>query len=375
MQRAGREDCRAGNGERASLCPPAGRLFPGIAKHYATTLPLGGYGRGAIVTAFEGRPTKVEGNPRHPASLGGTDVFAQAEILGLYDPDRSQTVRLGGEIADWPAFESAFRAQMGPHAADKGAGFRLLSGRITSPSLLDQIAAMKSRFPDLRWHRFEPAEDEDPESARAVYGQPVTLRPRLMDAAVVVAFDADPLGPGPEQAANARALASRRESGLRLYSAECAMTLTGAFADRRIAAHPDAIEAMIAALASRLGASLSAPDLQEEEARFVDAVAKALLARTGGGLVLAGPSLSRMARALAVWINDRLAAPVDAFALSNPSSEAGTLAELAKDLQAGKVQTLLILDFESCGRGVGRSRLRGFDGPRFIPTPSRTLFR
>ena len=319
-------------------------FLPGIAKHYATTLPLGGYGRGAIVTAFEGRPTKVEGNPRHPASLGGTDVFAQAEILGLYDPDRSQTVRLGGEIADWPAFESAFRAQMGPHAADKGAGLRLLSGRITSPSLLDQIAAMKSRFPDLRWHRFEPAEDEDPESARAVYGQPLTLRPRLMDAAVVVAFDADPLGPGPEQAANARALASRRESGLRLYSAECAMTLTGAFADRRIAAHPDAIEAMIAALASRLGASLSAPDLQEEEARFVDAVAKALLAQTGGGLVLAGPSLSRMARALAVWINDRLAAPVDAFALSNPTSEAGTLAELAKDLQAGKVQTLLILD-------------------------------
>ena len=122
-------------------------LLPGIAKHYATTLPLGGYGRGAIVTAFEGRPTKVEGNPRHPASLGGTDVFAQAEILGLYDPDRSQTVRLGGEIADWPAFESAFRAQMGSHAADKGAGLRLLSGRITSPTLLDQIAALKAGSP------------------------------------------------------------------------------------------------------------------------------------------------------------------------------------------------------------------------------------
>jgi hypothetical protein len=75
-------------------------LLPGIAKHYATTLPLAGYGRGAIVTAFEGRPTKVEGNPSHPASLGGTDVFAQAEILGLYDPDRSQTIRLAGEIAD-----------------------------------------------------------------------------------------------------------------------------------------------------------------------------------------------------------------------------------------------------------------------------------
>ena len=136
-------------------------LLPGIAKHYATTLPLSGYGRGAIVTAFEGRPTKIEGNPRHPASLGGTDVFAQAEILGLYDPNRSQAVRLAGEIADRPAFESAFRAQMGSHAADKGAGLRLLSGRITSPTLLDQIAALKARYPDLRWHRFEPADDDD----------------------------------------------------------------------------------------------------------------------------------------------------------------------------------------------------------------------
>ena len=153
------------------------------------------------------------------------------------------------------------------------------------------------------------------------------------------------------------------------------MTLTGAFADRRIAAHPDAIEAMIAALASRLGASLSAPDLQDHEDRFVDTVAKALQARTGGGLVLAGPSLSPAARALAVWINDRLAAPVDAFAPPPPASQAGTLAELATDLQAGKVQTLLILDFESCRRGAGRSRLRGFDGPRSVPPPSRTLFR
>ena len=322
-------------------------MLPGIAKHYATTLPLAGYGRGAIVTAFEGRPTKVEGNQRHPASLGGTDVFAQAEILCLYDPDRSQTVRLGGEIADWPAFESAFRAQMGRHGADKGAGLRLLSGRITSPTLLDQAAVLKTRFPGLRWHRFEPTEDDDTTLARAVYGEPLTLRPRLMDAAVVVAFDADPLGPGPDQAASARALASRRGSAprsTRLFSAECAMTLTGAFADKRIAAHPDAIEAMIAALASRLGASLSAPDLQEDQARFIDAVAKALQAWTGGGLVLAGPSLSPATRALTVWINDRLAAPVDAFALSPPAGEAGTLAELARDLQAGKIQTLLVLD-------------------------------
>ena len=189
----------------------------------------------------------------------------------------------------------------------------------------------------------------------------MTLRPRLMDAAVVVAFDADPLGPGPDQAANARALASRRGSAprsTRLFSAECAMTLTGAFADKRIAAHPDAIEAMIAALASRLGASLSAPDLQEEEARFIDAVAKALQARTGGGLVLAGPSLSPATRALTVWINDRLAAPVDAFAPSPPARRSWNAGGAGDGFAGGEGSDAPRPRFESRRRGAGRSRLR-----------------
>jgi Fe-S-cluster-containing dehydrogenase component len=322
-------------------------LLPGIAKRYATTLPLAGYGRGAIVTAFEGRPTKIEGNPRHPASLGGTDAFAQAEILSLYDPDRSQTIRSGGEIADWPAFEDAVRAQIAARAADKGAGLRMLSGAITSPTLLIQIAALKSRFPELRWHRFEPAELDDLEPARAVYGEPLRLRPRLTDAGVVVAFDADPLGPGPEQAAHARAFSDGRARAprpMRLYSAECALTLTGASADRRLAAHPDSIEAMIAALAGRIGAPIAAPNLEEEHARFIDMATNALHAQTGQGIILAGGSLSPAARALAVWINDRLGAPVDAYALPSPADEAGTLAELAADLHAGKVETLIVLD-------------------------------
>ena len=270
-------------------------------------------------------------------------------------PRRSE---LAGEIADWPAFESAFRAQMSEHAADKGAGLRLLSGRFTSPTHLDQVAGLKTRFPDLRWHMFEPAEDDDTEPARAVYGRPLKLRPRLMDAAVVLAFDADPLGPGPDQAANARALASRRggaPASIRLYCAECAMTLTGAFADRRIAAHPDVIETMIAALASRLGASLSAPDLREEEARFIDMVAKALQARTGGGLVLAGPSLSPAARALAAWINDRLAAPVDAFALPAPRWRSWNAGGARDGFAGGEGSDAAHPRLESRGHGAGRS--------------------
>ena len=113
-------------------------LLPGVPQHYATALPLAGYGRGVVVTAFEGRPTKVEGNPRHPASLGATDVFAQAETLSLYDPDRSQAIRLSGEISDWTAFASAVRTRLSEHGTDKGGGLRLLAGRVTSPTLLER---------------------------------------------------------------------------------------------------------------------------------------------------------------------------------------------------------------------------------------------
>jgi hypothetical protein len=185
-------------------------LIPGLTQRYATALPLAGYGRGALVTSFEGRPIKVEGNPRHPASLGATDVFAQAEILSLYDPDRSQTIRMAGEISDWPAFESALGAQLKQHRGDGGASLRLLTGRMTSPTLLDQIELLRALFPNMRRHVFEPAETDEPQAAQAVYGKPMILRPRLADADVIVAFAAEPLGPGSPARRPRRAPAAAR---------------------------------------------------------------------------------------------------------------------------------------------------------------------
>jgi molybdopterin-containing oxidoreductase family iron-sulfur binding subunit len=322
-------------------------LLPGVPQHYATALPLAGYGRGVVVTAFEGRPTKVEGNPRHPASLGATDVFAQAETLSLYDPDRSQAIRLSGEISDWPAFESAFRARVSEHGTDKGGGLRLLTGRVTSPTLLDQITSLQKALPEMRWHVYEPTEGADDEAARAVYGEALRLRLRLRDANTLIAFDADPLGPGPDQVANARALADRRRrdrASVRLYSAESALSLTGAFADRRLTAHPDAIEAMIAALAAKLGASIVPPALSAEALEFLASAARDLTARPERGLVVVGPTLSLASRALGVWINDRLGGPFDAFAPDDPAWQAGTLAGLAGALRKGEVRTLIMLD-------------------------------
>ena len=268
-------------------------LVPGVSQRYATALPLAGYGRGAIVTSFEGRPIKIEGNPRHPASLGATDVYAQAEILSLYDPDRSQAIRLAGEISDWPAFEGALQGQLAQHVRDKGAALRLLSGRITSPTLLEQIQALLHAFPSVRWHMFEPTDSSDAEATQAVYGRALTLTPRFADADVVIAFDADPLGPGPDQVRFGRAIVERRKQDRatsRLYAVESAMTLTGAFADHRLAAHPDTIEMMIASLAAALGAPVQRPKLNKDQARFIDAAEKrnwflfeASRITTGGG--------------------------------------------------------------------------------------------
>ena len=322
-------------------------LLPGVPQHYATALPLAGYGRGVVVTAFEGRPTKVEGNPRHPASLGATDVFAQAETLSLYDPDRSQAIRLSGEISDWTAFASAVRTRLSEHGTDKGGGLRLLAGRVTSPTLLEQIANLQKALPDLRWHVYEPTEGAEGEAARAVYGEALRLRARLGDADTLIAFDADPLGPGPDQVANARALADRRRrdrASAGLYSAESALTLTGASADRRITAHPDAIEAMIAAIAAELGASIARPALPAGAVEFLAAATGDLKARPDRGLVLVGPTLSLASQALGLWINNRLGGPVDAFAPDDHAPQAGTIAALADALRNGDVRTLITLD-------------------------------
>jgi molybdopterin-containing oxidoreductase family iron-sulfur binding subunit len=114
---------------------PAG-LVPGEPLKFATTLSLSGFGRGVIVTSIDGRPIKVEGNPHHPASLGATDVFAEAAVLSLYDPDRSRAILNKGEIASPEAFRQALQARLQQIQQRNGEGFRLLTGRVTSPTLL-----------------------------------------------------------------------------------------------------------------------------------------------------------------------------------------------------------------------------------------------
>lgn len=118
------------------------RLVPGEPMRFATSLSLSGFGRGVIVVSIDGRPIKVEGNPRHPASLGATDVFAEAAVLSLYDPDRSRTILERNQIASDEAFREALNDQLRDMREREGEGFRLLTARVTSPTLLRQIDAV-----------------------------------------------------------------------------------------------------------------------------------------------------------------------------------------------------------------------------------------
>lgn len=327
-------------------------LVPGEPLRFATASPIGGYARGILAISVDGRPIKVEGNPRHPTSRGATDAFAEATILTLYDPDRSRTPTENGNIASWDAFHAALLPQLEKHNKNDGDGLRLLTGRVTSPTLLRQIDNLLSHYPRAIWHVHEPIGDEfEQQGTMLAFGRSLHLLLHLDRAAVTLCLDADPLGPGPGQITNARnwieARNSKRgQSFSRFYVAEAVPTLTGTKADHRLAAHPADISNIAIAVANVLGASLPHPSLTPGLARFAEASARDLLAHKGHALVLAGPTLSPQICALTHWMNAQLDAPVDYIEpFDRPTNrEPSTLAALAKDIDAERVQTLVVID-------------------------------
>ena len=326
------------------------RLVPGEPLKFATTLSLSGFGRGVLASSVDGRPIKIEGNARHPASLGATDIFGEAAVMSLYDPDRSKAPRSRNEIATWDAFSGALRAQMETEQARQGAGLRIVTGRITSPTLVRQIDALTKQYPQARWLRYEPVSDDAATAGTVLaYGKALSSIPRIADAAVLLVLDADPLGAGPQQIVNANAFARRRKAGaepfLRLYAVEPALSLTGANADHRLALQPQLVRNVALAIAAALRGEQQQPALPPAATRFAHAVATDLAANKGRALVMAGPRQPAELHALVHWINAQLRAPIDLIAPVDPNaqSHADALKALARDLADRAVQTLIIL--------------------------------
>src|SRR5919106_1242436 len=216
-------------------------LVPGKPLFYATAMPMNGAGIGLLVESHEGRPTKIEGNPDHPSSRGATDVFAQAAILDLYDPDRSQTLTNLGEIQPFGAFVGTMRTVVTGQQGKQGAGFRILTETVASPTLAAQIQELLTRMPLAKWHQWEPTGRHTArEGSRIAFGEYVDAQYAIEKANVILALDADFLCSGAGGLRYARAFASRRRvegdaSTLnRLYAVESTPSNTGGKADHRL---------------------------------------------------------------------------------------------------------------------------------------------
>ena len=338
--------------------PPEG-VIAGRPLFFATAVLDGGYAKGVLVESHLGRPTKIEGNPDHPASLGATDARGQAAILDLYDPDRSQTLMHLGEILPWGSFLASMKSALDAQRPVQGSGIRLLTETVTSPTLAAQIKALFAEFPAAKWHQWEPA-GRDAARAGAVlaFGHPVDTHHRL-DADVVVCIDADFVSDGPANLRSIREFTSRRklEGGQvkmnRLYAVECTPTLAGALADHRLPLRPSEVEGFTRALAAAVGAggdagSAPASGPASSRAAWIAALAKDLQAHAGSSVVIPGEYQPPVVHALAHAINAKLgnvgktvryAEPVEA----SPVDQLASLRDLAADLDRGAVSLLVIL--------------------------------
>src|SRR5829696_2668239 len=268
--------------------------IPGKPLFFATAMTLGGVAAGLLVESHEGRPTKIEGNPDHPASQGATDLFAQGSILTLYDPDRSQTILQLGDVRPWSAAIAAIRGGLSAQSTSKGAGLRILTETVASPTLAAQIQQVLAMHPSAKWIQWEPVNRDNARAgARTAFGQYVEPLYDLTRADVILSLEADFLASeGAHNLYYMRQFASRRrveesaDNLNRLYVVESDHTATGGKADNRLPLKSSQIEAFARAVAAGTGASgISGTAPQGAEA-FAAAVARDLSEHKGRAVVI-----------------------------------------------------------------------------------------
>jgi MoCo/4Fe-4S cofactor protein with predicted Tat translocation signal len=358
---AGLAGCKSN--ERENIIPyvkqPDGMVL-GRPLYFATVMPFAGDAIGLLVESHEGRPTKIEGNPDHPASLGSTDAIVQASVLNLYDPDRAQTVTYAGELRTWSEFLDNAAAAAADLKTSNGAGFRILTGTITSPLLIEQLQALLKQFPQAKWHQWESAvSDGARDGGKLAFGRYVNTVYRPERAEVILSLDSDFLASGPGHVRYMKSFYKRRKldddptverlSGEmnRLYVVEPTPTVTGSSADHRLPLRASEIESFARALAGKLGLGGSGTVSPAAE-KWLESVAKDLQGHRGSSLVIAGEQQSAEVHALVHAINGALSnagntlyytEPVE----GNPVNHLESLRELCADMDAGKVDTLIIL--------------------------------
>jgi molybdopterin-containing oxidoreductase family iron-sulfur binding subunit len=326
-------------------------VVPGRPLFFATAMPHGGYGMPVLAENHMGRPTKIEGNPEHPASLGATDIWGQASVLSLYDPDRSRTVLNRGEVKTWNTYLAAIQAMVNSQKGLRGQGLRVLTEPITSPSFIDQMQTLLAALPDAKWHQWDPV------FGVVQGGAPGSTPLYHFDKAdVVVSLDADFLGFGASAVRYTKDFSSRRRIGTpqdelnRLYVVEPVPTITGAKAEHRLPLKARDVYAFAAALSGAVGVAAGGAGaaLSGDAPKWIQAIAADLQAHRGRSIVVAGDKQPAAVHALARQMNEALgnAGTTVSYVgslLATPQDGAASLSELVGDMNAHKVDALVII--------------------------------
>lgn len=319
--------------------------------YFATTYLHHGYGIGILAESHLGRPTKIEGNPNHPSSLGAASAAMQASLLELYDPDRSQSVRCQGATKSWNDFLQALNNRMKNPETFR---LRILSEHISSPSALNLMRTIKKRFPLFEWHSYDPTDSEYRNLAlQRVFDRPCRPDYQFAKAKRILVFDSDPLGEGADALRLAREFAEgRRVSATqamnRLYAVEPSFTLTGGMADERLVLGAEGLASSLYFCAELCGISVPKGPyaLKKTDKDWLTTAMEDLLAHKGESLVVAGDHLSVESQALALLINEKLEAYSETILLreEDPYDRgAKDIKALMAALNAGEVDGLVLL--------------------------------
>lgn len=323
---------------------------PGVPLVFATSMQLDGLGRGVLVKTHDGRPVKIEGNPLHPASLGATDAFAQAEVLSLYDPDRSNTPMAGGIRRSWAEVGHFFARVRQQFQPNNGRGLHILLEPCASPTRERLIGRVRQAYPEASWYRYSPlADDQARGAAVSIFGRPADEMFDLKQADVILTFGGDLLGAGACHVRHAADYAERRRASdrplPRLYSIEASPSLTGARADRRLAVGPRTAEAVARQMLELVRKGEVLPDDSQD---FATAVAGELKRAGQRALVIAGREQTSIVQAIVHAINAEMGAVGTTVRYIEPVRPASTgsmesLRALAQAMAGGSVEALLVL--------------------------------
>ena len=333
-------------------------LILGKPVYFASAFP---FTTGAVPTLIKSdayRPIKVDGNPEHPYTRGGSDPITQATLLDLYDPDRSQHVTYRGEQRNWAAFLAAYRGMLADKKASGGGGLYFLSATVTSPTLAAQWQQAQKTYPKAKFVQYDPVNrDNHYAAAKQAFGDYVDAQYRLAGADVIVSLDADFLGgaqfPGFHQLSRdyafKRKLAGNQDMN-RLYVVESVTTTTGFKAEHRLAVKPSEVVAFAQALAAAVGAGGSQPGgLPQHATTYLQGLVADLKESGGRSVVIPGEYAPAAVHLAAFAINQALGNVGKTVVYTDPvnpmpSIHSDDLKALVADMNAGKVEWLVILN-------------------------------